>query len=173
MVDVESTGPIPGDFSMISLGAVAVDSLLNRTFTVKCTPLIGAKYDLGALNSIGVTKDQIENDSQAISPRDAMQLFEKWIKSLNSDKVMFISDNNGFDWQWINWYFHHFLGYNPFGHSSTNLGSFYKGLIKNVRGNFKHLRKTAHSHNPLDDAMGNAEAFIHLIKKYNLDIKDI
>ena len=55
---------------------------------------------------------------------------------------MFISDNNGFDWQFINWYFHHFLGKNPFGHSSTNLGSLYKGLVKDTFENFKHLRRT-------------------------------
>jgi hypothetical protein len=36
---------------------------------------------------------------------------------------VFVSDNNGFDWQFINWYFWHFTGANPFGHSSTNLGS--------------------------------------------------
>ena len=29
-------------------------------------------------------------------------------------------------WQFINWYFHEFVGSNPFGHSSTNLGSLYK-----------------------------------------------
>ena len=51
---------------------------------------------------------------------------------------MFVSDNNGFDWQFVNWYFHAFLGENPFGHSSTNLGSLYKGLVKDFKKNFKH-----------------------------------
>jgi len=75
---------------------------------------------------------------------------------------MFISDNNGFDWMFICWYFHHFLGRNPFGHSSTNLGSLYKGLVKDTSQNFKHLRKTKHTHNALDDALGNAEAFLQI-----------
>jgi len=84
---------------------------------------------------------------------------------------MFISDNNGFDWQFINWYFHHFLIKNPFGFSSTNLGSLYKGLVKDTSPNFKHLRKTKHTHNPVDDAVGNAEALLHMKSVMGLKIK--
>jgi len=68
-----------------------------------------------------------------------------------------------------NWYFHRFTGTNPFGHSSMNLGSLYKGLVRNLRQNFKHLRRTRHTHNPLDDAMGNAEAMLQLMQEYGLD----
>jgi len=32
MVDVESDGPIPGDFSMVCFGAVVVEPGLERTF---------------------------------------------------------------------------------------------------------------------------------------------
>jgi len=32
-----------------------------------------------------------------------------------SRRLLFISDNDGFDWQFVNWYFWHFLGQNPFG----------------------------------------------------------
>jgi hypothetical protein len=76
------------------------------------------------------------------------------------ERWMFISDNNGFDWQFINWYFHHFLCANPFGHSSTNLGSLYKGMLKSTSANFKRRRKTKHTHHPVDDARGNAEALL-------------
>jgi len=81
---------------------------------------------------------------------------------------MFISDNNGFDWQFINYYCHKYLGVNPFGFSSTNLGSLYKGLVQDPFKNFKHLRDTPHTHRAIDDAMGNLEAFLKLIKTYNL-----
>ncbi len=83
---------------------------------------------------------------------------------------MFISDNNGFDWMFICYYFHRFTGSNPFGHSSTNLGSLYKGIVKSTFENFKHLRQTKHSHNPVDDAMGNAEALLTIVEKYGLKI---
>ena len=55
------------------------------------------------------------------------------------------------------------------GHTSTNLGSLYKGMVGDTFQNFKHLRKTASTHNPLDDAMGNAEALLEM-KKMGLKI---
>jgi hypothetical protein len=62
----------------------------------------------------------------------------------------------------LNWYFHHFLRHNPFGFGRTNLGSLYKGLMKDTVRNFKPLRKARHTHNPVDDAMGDAEALLHM-----------
>jgi len=56
----------------------------------------------------------------------------------------------------------HFTGSNPSGHSSTNLGSLYKGLVRDTSRNFKHLRKTRHTHNPVDDARGNAGALLEM-----------
>ncbi|MEM8605165.1 MAG: exonuclease, partial [Cyanobacteria bacterium P01_H01_bin.121] len=41
-------------------------------------------------------------------------------------------------------------------------GSLYKGLQKDTFTNFKHLRKTKHTHNPVDDALGNAEALLQM-----------
>ena len=32
MVDIEADGPIPGDYSMVSFGAVIVEQALDRTF---------------------------------------------------------------------------------------------------------------------------------------------
>ena len=69
------------------------------------------------------------------------------------------------------WYFHHFTGKNPFGHSSQNLGSLYKGIVKDMFKNFKHLRVTKHTHNPVDDAKGNAEALLRIKKDYELKIR--
>jgi hypothetical protein len=96
--------------------------------------------------------------------------FAEWIKSVSVGQSIFISDNNGFDWMFICWYFHHFTGGNPFGFSSQNLGSLYKGLVKNTRKNFKHLRKTKHSHHPVDDAKGNAEALLTMKNNMELEI---
>ena len=67
-------------------------------------------------------------------------------------------------------YFHHFIGYNPFGHSSTNIGSLYKGMQKDMFVNPKHLKKTKHTHNALDDAKGNAEIILAM-KSMGLGIK--
>ena len=47
----------------------------------------------------------------------------------------------------------------------------YKGLQKDTFANFKHLRRTRHTHNPVDDAMGNAEALLHMKEVLGLKIK--
>jgi DNA polymerase III alpha subunit (gram-positive type) len=158
MIDIEADGPIPGDYSMISFGAVIVEPGLARTFYGRLKP-ISERYVPEALAVCNVTREE----SLAFDdPKAVMQQFDDWLKATCKGRMLFISDNNGFDWQFINWYFHHFLGKNPFGHSSTNLGSLYKGMQKDTFANFKHLRKTAHTHHPVDDARGNAEALLEL-----------
>jgi hypothetical protein len=158
MVDVEADGPIPGDYSMICFGAVIVEPSLDRTFYGKLKP-ISEKFIPQALEVSGFTREQtLEFDD----PASVMVAFADWIREQSNGRPFFISDNNGFDWQFINWYFHHFTGNNPFGHSSSNLGSLYKGMVKDTFTNFKHLRKTQHTHNPVDDAKGNAEALLQM-----------
>ncbi len=167
MVDIESDGPIPGDFSMISFGAVLVDERLDKTFYGKLKP-ISNNFISEALAVSGHTRDEVLTFDD---PKKVMNDFADWIKETCDDKPIFISDNNGFDWMFICWYFHHFTGANPFGHSSQNLGSLYKGMEKDTFKNFKHLRKTSHTHNPVDDAKGNAEALLTMKRECGLKIK--
>ena len=156
MVDIEADGPIPGDYSMICFGAVIVEPGLGRTFYGKLRP-ISDKFVPEALAVSGFSR---EETLAFDDPRAVMEEFAAWLREHAAGRTMFVSDNNGFDWQFINWYFHHFLGRNPFGFSSTNLGSLYKGMQKDTFVNFKHLRKTKHTHHPVDDARGNAEALL-------------
>ena len=164
MVDIESDGPIPGDFSMISFGAVLVDDNLDKTFYGKLKP-ISEKWIPEALAVSGHSREETMDFDE---PKLVMEKFSDWIKQNSKGQAVFISDNNGFDWMFICWYFHHFLDKNPFGHSSQNLGSLYKGLIKDTFKNFKHLRKTKHTHHPVDDAKGNAEALLAM--KYDMSL---
>lgn len=156
MVDVEADGPIPGDFSMICLGAVLVQPGLDRTFYGRFRPISG-RFVPEALAVSGISREETLSFPD---PESEMRSFASWIKEVSDGRPMFISDNNGFDWGFVNWYFHHFLGRNPFGFSSTNLGSLYKGMASDMFQNFKHLRKTKHTHHPVDDAKGNAEALL-------------
>lgn len=158
MVDIESDGPIPGDYSMICFGAVIVEPSLEKTFYGQLKPISDA-FVPEALAVSGFSRDQtLEFDE----PAEVMDQFAQWIAANSHGRPFFISDNNGFDWQFINWYFHHFTGSNPFGFSSTNLGSLYKGMVGDTFKNFKHLRKTKHTHHPVDDAKGNAEALLQM-----------
>lgn len=167
MVDIEADGPIPGNYSMISFGAVMVNQNLSPTFYGKLKP-ISENYINKALSVSGFSR---EETMQFDEPKDVMLKFNVWLQQNSEGHPIFISDNNGFDWMFICWYFYHFLGENPFGHSSVNLGSLYKGVVKDMFQNFKHLRKTKHTHHPVDDAKGNAEAFLEIIKQYDLKIQ--
>ncbi len=159
MVDVEADGPIPGDYSMISLGAVIVEPSLERTFYAQLRP-ISERFVPEALAVSGFSREETLAFPE---PAGELQRLVDWLRAQSKGKQpRFVSDNNGFDWGFVNWYLHHFLGANPFGHSSTNLGSLYKGLTKSMFDNFKHLRKTKHTHHPVDDAKGNAEALLHM-----------
>jgi hypothetical protein len=165
MVDVEADGPIPGAYSMISFGAILVQERLDQTYYGRLKP-ISEKWDPEALAVSGFTREQTMAFDE---PKQVMDGFATWVKERSKRRPLFISDNNGFDWQFINWYFWHFTGGNPFGHTSSNLGSLYKGLVQDTFQNFKHLRRTAHTHNPVDDAKGNAEALLEM-KKMGLKI---
>ncbi len=156
MVDIESDGPIPGDYSMICFGAVLVDPALDRTFYGQLKPICD-QWIPDALAVSGFTREQVLAFDE---PKAVMERFAEWVNANTEGRPMFIADNNGFDWQFINWYFHHFVGRNPFGFSSSNLNSLYKGLVKDTFKSFKHLRKTRHTHDPVDDARGNAEALL-------------
>jgi hypothetical protein len=96
------------------------------------------------------------------NPLEVMKNFEKWIKDSSYGKPMFISDNNGYDFSFINYYFHYYLGKNPFGFSSRRIGDLYCGMVKDGFAKWKHLRATTHNHNPVNDAKGNAEALLKM-----------
>ena len=167
MVDIEADGPIPGDYSMISFGAIVVEPALDRTFAAQLKP-ISDKWIPDALAVSGFSREEALHFP---APESVMADFRDWLRKSGTSRPLFISDNNGFDWQFINWYFHHFLGENPFGFSSINLGSLYKGLVRDTFKNFKHLRITRHTHHPVDDARGNAEALLAMIKQFDLKIE--
>ncbi len=167
MVDVESDGPCPGLYSMVCFGAVIVEPGKSpRSFYGQLAP-ISEEWVPEALAISGFTRDQHISFEE---PVETMKAFNEWIQNNCDTRPMFISDNNGFDWQFINYYFWAFLNRNPFGFSSTNLGSLYKGCVRDTFKNFKHLRKTKHTHHPVDDCKGNVEAMLQMIKDFNLKI---
>jgi DNA polymerase III epsilon subunit-like protein len=166
MVDVEADGPVPGLYSMVSLGAVIVTPALDRTFYGQVRP-ISEQWVPEALAVSGVSREQHAGFDD---PGEVMARFGGWVAAQAGRRPIFISDNNGFDWGFVNYYFHRFLGKNPFGHSSQNLGSLYKGVVKDTFANFKHLRVTRHTHHPVDDARGNAEALLRIQNEHGLKI---
>ena len=173
VVDVESDGPCPGLYSMVCFGAVAVTRDLDKTFYGQTEPLSTpvnlptlVKWDPTALVISGFTREQ---HLKFPYPSVAMNQFDLWLSQF--EQPVFVSDNLAYDWQFINYYFHRFgpKG-NPFGWSGRRIGDMYGGFEGDIRARWKQLRVTKHTHNPVDDAKGNAEA---LIKMADMGLKGI
>ena len=159
-VDIETDGPAPALYSMVSFGAVEIDS--GATFYQTLCP-ISDQWVAEALKVSGFTRSQTLTFPE---PERAMDAFATWVRRQGEGgRVRMIADNAGFDWSFINYYFHRFVGDNPFGWSCISLTSLYNGYEKNMFKSFKGLRKTKHSHNALDDAKGNAEVIQFLRPK--------
>jgi hypothetical protein len=159
VVDVESDGPAPQLYSMVSFGAVVVEPTLSQTFKGEVRP-ISDRWLPEALAISGVSR---EAHLRFEEPGPVMERFEAWVVASSKGRPVFLSDNLAFDWQFINWYFHAYLGRNPFGWSGRRLGDLYCGMVKDGYATWKHLRRTTHDHDPVNDAKGNAEVVLHMI----------
>jgi DNA polymerase III epsilon subunit-like protein len=161
VVDVESDGPCPGLYSMVSFGAVVVSPALNDTFYGQTRP-ISDKWMPEALAISGITREQ---HAAYPHPFETMKAFREWLRYASKGKPTFISDNPAFDWQFINYYFHLYLSENPFGFSARRIGDLYCGMVKDAGQNKEWKRRfriTKHTHHPVDDAKGNAEALLEM-----------
>jgi len=158
IVDVESDGPIPAEFSMVCFGAVLFDGKLDKSFYGKTRP-ISDRFVPEALAVSGFSR---EEHLAFDEPKPVMEAFASWLEQHSKGRAVFVSDNLAFDWQFINYYFHRFLGCNPFGFSGRRIGDLYAGLVKDAHkaNEWKKYRVTEHTHNPVDDARGNAEALM-------------
>jgi hypothetical protein len=78
MVDVESDGPIPGDYSMICFGAIVVEPTLERTFYGKLKP-ISEVWIPEALAVSGFTR---EETLKFDDPKTVMDEFASWIAAI-------------------------------------------------------------------------------------------
>jgi len=170
VVDVEADGEIPYRNSMVCFGAIIIDEKLDKTFYGKTKPI----SDLWVPDALAVSGFSREDHLKFDEPVKVMKDFAEWIKANSNGKPTFISDNPAFDWQWINYYFHMYYGSNPFGFSARRIGDLYCGLMKDagVNKDWKRLfRKTKHTHHPVDDAKGNAEALLAFRDKLGLKIR--
>jgi len=158
IVDVESDGGLLGVNSMVCFGVVKFTPELDTTFYGKTKPISGI-YDEKALAVSGFSREEHEEFDD---PEWVMLAFANWLRDNSKGRPILISDNNGYDASWINWYFLTYYGKNPFGWSSRRIGDLYCGMVKDMWAGWKKLRSTKHTHNPVDDAMGNAEALLKM-----------
>lgn len=166
IVDVESDGPIQGTHSIVCFGAVVVEPSLKKTFYGKIKPI----SDFWIPEALAISGFSREEHLTFDEPQKVMKEFANWINQNSKNRPIFISDNNGYDFPWINWYFHNYCGSNPFGHSSRRIGDLWSGAEHNMRYNWKKYRKTKHNHQPIFDCIGNAEAFLYFCDKYKISL---
>lgn len=158
VVDVESDGPLLGVNSMVCFGIVKVTPELDTTFYGKTKP-ISEVYNESALAISGFSREEHEKFPD---PKGVMHSCDEWIYENTVGRPVLISDNNGYDASWMNYYFLKYYGKNPFGWTSRRIGDLYCGMVNDSFAKWKHLRTTKHTHHPVDDARGNAEAILKM-----------
>lgn len=161
IVDVESDGDLLGVNSMVCFGAVILDKTLEKTFYGQTKP-ISNQYKEEALSISGFSR---EEHKKFMEPALTFQDFRLWLDENAGQKPILLSDNNGYDASWINYYMLRFTGSNPFGWSSRRIGDMFAGFMNDPFYKWKQHRVTSHTHNPVDDAKGNAEALLYLINQ--------
>ncbi len=148
----------------MSIGACDVDDE-TKTFACEIKP-INRNVDPKALAVTGLSLDTL--DQSAFTPEDAMQKFCAWAKSLAGDDgtLVFVGLNAAFDWSFVNYYFHKYLGENPFGFSALDIKAYYMGAIGCKWSDTRSSRMAAHlkpkrrgDHKALHDAQYQAELF--------------
>lgn len=160
-LDVEADGPCPGLFSMLSFALVNVFDHTQR-FYAQLAPITD-HFVPQALHVSGFTREQCLAFPK---PDQAMKDMMVFLSSFPNRKVV-VSDNPAFDWQFLNYYCHYYLKHNPFGHSARRIGDLWAGHSGNWRNDsqWKKYRQTKHSHNALDDALGNAQALEKIVSR--------
>ncbi len=168
-VDIESSGPIPGEYSMLSLGAAVVGNV-SQNFYAELKP-VSEKCVAQALE---VSKFSLEElKKTGANPAAAMKLFAEWVAQVSAEKrPVFVAFNATFDWQFVNYYFHRFLGRNPFGISGLDIKAYYMGkkschwgeTAKRKLGK-EFLSNRKHTHHARDDAIEQAEIMEKLMGK--------
>ncbi|WP_416068675.1 3'-5' exonuclease (plasmid) [Rhizobium sp. YTUHZ045] len=163
-VDVETAGPIPGEFSLLSIGACSVFEP-EKTFTCELQP-INRNFDPKALKVSGLSLEEL--DRTGLPPSDAMAALSNWVAEIagpDGDPV-FVGFNSPFDWSFVNYYFHRFTGRNPFGFTALDIKALYMGATgctwRETRSSriAEHLKPNlAGTHDCLQDALYQAEIF--------------
>lgn len=168
-VDVETAGPIPGDYALLSIGACTLTQP-RKTFYIELKPDKPA-FSEEALSVCNFSMEELTQKGTA--PLQALQEFEKWIQSVTptGKKPIFIAFNAPFDWMFINEYFFRYLDRNPFGHSALDIKAFYMGLagvtweetsMKEVIHHFSG--QTLLTHHALQDALDQADLFEKMLR---------
>lgn len=179
--DVETDGPIPGPYSILSFAIVYAGSFdgkrferpqsYERAFYKELKP-ISEEFQQEALD---VNKlDRLRLCREGESPESAMSEAYRWVKNnAGRARPVLVAYPLSFDWAWLYWYFIRFSAYgSPFGYSQcfdikTAL-AIKAGIPISEAGrsrlDLSLLSKYRHTHHALDDAIEQAELFANIFE---------
>lgn len=169
--DVEADGPIPGPYSMISLG-MAVAGRSDLQFYTELKP-ISDDFVPEALAVSGLDRERLIRE--APTPEQAMRAAAAWIDGLRTiGRPVFLAAPAVWDGMFVHWYFVRFTGKSPFGAtgSGVDLRSYWMGLhgcewVETHKGTIKHalaLTGLPHTHHAGEDAAELGEVFAAVLR---------
>jgi hypothetical protein len=171
-VDIECDGDIPGDYSMLSIGATTLGNEHERDFYVELRPMT-ERYNPQSLTVANLDRTRLLHEG--VPAQEATAQFAAWIKELRElhggAKAVCVTLSE-WDNGWLYWYFVHFLGQKPLGFTGIDIKSYFMGKhdLKKFSGTYrtemlKHYPSDIeHTHNALDDAREQAEIFWGMYK---------
>lgn len=179
--DVETDGPIPGPYSMLSFALVYAGSFDGKTFVrpnsyeyvfYRELKPISPEYQDEALRVNGL--DRARLCVEGIDPTAAMKAAADWVNQIAGDaQPVMVAYPLSFDWSWLYWYFTRYSPKNsPFGYSrcfdlKTAL-AVKSSLPITVASRSKlepSLRSPRlHTHHAIDDAIEQAEIFANVFE---------
>lgn len=171
--DIETDGPIPGEYSMLSLGSAAytANKELIGTFTANFETLPNAISDPSTMEWWKTQPEAWEAHRKNIEkPEIIMTKYVSWIKSL-SGKPVFVGYPAGFDFLFVYWYLIKFAGESPFSFSALDIKSYAAAVLKcpyreAVKKNMPKKwfdENITHSHIALDDAIEQGALFCNML----------
>jgi hypothetical protein len=182
-VDVEADGPIPGPYSMLSMGIVVAGRYDGSTFRrgdvddpasrlyVELKP-ISNQFDPRALEVSGLDRDRLLSSGE--DPAFAMTRVARWVRQqAGSARPIFSAWPLGFDWMFSYWYFVQYAdGGSPFGHSlhldmktlyaARSAEPIHRSIKRNMPAGI--LGERPHTHHALDDAIEQAVLFANIFE---------
>lgn len=169
-VDVETSGPNPGQYALLSIGACLADDP-TQTFYVELQPDRTAALP----EALTVSKlSMAELARHGLPPAEALAQFETWTLAHTppGGRPIFVAFNAPFDWMFVAEYFHRYLGRNPFGHAALDIKALYMGLTgarwSETSLHYVAARYGRHQqlmHHALSDALDQADLFRAMLEE--------
>lgn len=178
--DVETDGPVPGRYSLLSFGLVVVGRYDGRRFDRASADQPSFYRELQPISeefqpdALAVNRlDRTRLVNEGAEPRDAMIEAAEWVHAVSDGhRPILVAYPVAFDWAFLYWYFEQYVpDGSPFGHASClDIRTLYQAVAGTVFDRSgKHtmpafLQPTApHTHNALDDAIEQGELFTNLM----------